>query len=141
MSQEENRPPSQNHKNSKSSSLNSDTNSADPKKVPKRVNNVNSPSTNESRSISVNGNLQKSVVVTGNNNHIKQIIQLYKSKVESGVDDSALQRQIREYLVWVKERFGTVELRGIHREGHQVIQLNLETMYVPLTAISGGGTR
>ncbi|MEZ4558475.1 MAG: hypothetical protein R2854_18945 [Caldilineaceae bacterium] len=42
--------------------------------------------------------------------------------------------QIADYLIWARDRFGTIEMRGIRREGQQVVQLELETVYVPLAA-------
>ncbi|MBK8988173.1 MAG: SUMF1/EgtB/PvdO family nonheme iron enzyme [Chloroflexi bacterium] len=46
----------------------------------------------------------------------------------------ALRGQIGRYLAWVQDKYGTIELRGIKREGQQVMQLALETVYVPLAA-------
>ncbi|MBP6471916.1 MAG: SUMF1/EgtB/PvdO family nonheme iron enzyme [Chloroflexi bacterium] len=46
----------------------------------------------------------------------------------------ALWGQIGRYLAWVQDKYGTIELRGIKREGQQVMQLALETVYVPLAA-------
>jgi formylglycine-generating enzyme required for sulfatase activity len=74
------------------------------------------------------------VTVTGDNNSITYIVKQYRSAGESSLDEGTLHRQIAGYLTWMRERFGTIELRGIKREGQQVVQLDLETVYVPLEA-------
>ena len=50
------------------------------------------------------------------------------------LDKEALRREIGNYLTWLYDHTGTIELRGIKREGQQVVQLDLETVYVPLQA-------
>ncbi|KXK14801.1 MAG: signal transduction protein [Chloroflexi bacterium OLB14] len=45
-----------------------------------------------------------------------------------------LKKQLEEYLDWVQESFGTIVLRGIERGGEQVVNIPLETIYVPLQA-------
>jgi hypothetical protein len=45
-----------------------------------------------------------------------------------------LRPQIGRYLEWVRDKYGAIELRGIKREGQQVMQLALENVYVPLAA-------
>jgi len=68
--------------------------------------------------------------------YITQIINHYTQPDEM-VDEVALkQQQIRAYLEWVCRRYGQVTLRGIKRQGQQVMELSLESIYVPLTAVS-----
>lgn len=78
---------------------------------------------------SMNGNL----IVTGDNNSITQIIQNYK-QTEPAIDDAQLRWQIINYLHWVRERYAHIELRGVHSDGKQLVQLDLQTVYVPLEA-------
>lgn len=73
-------------------------------------------------------------IVTGDNNSVIYIVREYVDAGGQDPDRANLQRQIAGYLNWMRERFGTIELRGIKREGQQVVQLNLETTYVPLEA-------
>ncbi|MBI3942344.1 MAG: hypothetical protein HY326_04970 [Chloroflexi bacterium] len=93
------------------------------------------------RGIAVGGDVQEAVVVSGDNNHITMIIHQYRQGVEGQFDEKRLRQQIAGYLKWVKERFGTIELRGIERQGQQVVQLDLETVYVPLAAVAEGAGR
>lgn len=86
-------------------------------------------------SVATGRDIRKSVIITGNANLV-HLVQHYQSDVAPTVDADQLARQIADYLVWVYDRFGTIELRGVHREGRQVVQLDLETVYIPLAAIS-----
>jgi formylglycine-generating enzyme required for sulfatase activity len=72
-------------------------------------------------------------IVTGNNNII-YLTRQYLEEASASPDGETLSHQIVTYLEWVRERFGTVALRGIERGGQQVVQLNLDTIYVPLEA-------
>ncbi len=72
-------------------------------------------------------------IITGDGNSVTTIIKLYRQG-QSAADPARLRRQIAGYLHWVVERFSAIELRGIKRDGQQVVQLNLETVYVPLAA-------
>ncbi|MCA9982584.1 MAG: hypothetical protein KDD89_17235, partial [Anaerolineales bacterium] len=75
-------------------------------------------------------------VITGDNNHVAQIIQQMGAMP---LTPEEMRREIGRYLSWVSDRTGTIELRGIKREGQQVVQLDLETVYVPLSANRGWG--
>ncbi len=86
------------------------------------------------RGVIVGRDLQKSVVVTGDNNSVTYIINQYNTNNLNPADPEALRRHIADYLTWMRDRCGTIELRGIKREGQQVVQLDLETVYVPLQA-------
>ncbi len=71
------------------------------------------------------------VVIRGDNNSVNYLMQ---QVALPQLDAEALRREIGKYLSWVQERSGTLELRGIKREGQQVVQLDLHTVYVPLEA-------
>ncbi len=73
-------------------------------------------------------------VVTGDNNSLNLIIHQYSQGQKAPVDEATLRQQIASYLTWMAERYGRIELRGIKREGQQVVQLELDTIYVPLAA-------
>ncbi len=77
---------------------------------------------------------------TGDNSSVTTIIQQYGARVQLRLDADELEQQITNYLMWVRERFGTIELRGIKREGAQVMQLDLNTIFVPLEAADISGT-
>jgi formylglycine-generating enzyme required for sulfatase activity len=87
----------------------------------------------------VAGEVRESIIVTGDNNSVTYIIREYLGAGRQPPDQTTLPRQVAGYLIWMRERFGTIELRGIKREGQQVVQLNLETVYVPLEAEALGG--
>jgi len=84
------------------------------------------------RSIQIAGNVETSVFVTGDNASISYIVNQYVTRGEPVAPD--LQAQITAYLTWMQERCGLIELRGIKREGQQVVQLPLNEVYVPLAA-------
>ena len=86
------------------------------------------------RDVAVSRDVLESVIVTGDNNSVTYIVHQYLGAGGQSPDPTRLHQQIADYLVWVRERFGTIELRGIKREGQQVVQLDLETVYVPLEA-------
>lgn len=93
----------------------------------------------DERGVFVGKTTRKSVVITGDNNSVTYVAHQYLDVGGRPVDESKLRRQILEYLKWVREHFSTIELRGIDREGQQVVQLDLETVYVPLEAEVPGG--
>ena len=74
--------------------------------------------------------------ITGDGNQITNIINIYAKDRSQISNEDTLRRQIAGYLRWMVDRFSKIELRGIKREGRQVVQLELETVYVPLTAKS-----
>ncbi|MEM7802564.1 MAG: NACHT domain-containing protein, partial [Chloroflexota bacterium] len=75
------------------------------------------------------------VVTTGDNNHDHQII----PATNSTLSPEEMREQIGNYLKWLIEMTGTIELRGIRRQGEQVVQLDLDTIYVPLAAMRRWG--
>ena len=77
---------------------------------------------------------QAEVIITGDNNSVQAIIQQYSDPGHASPDPAALREQIGHYLTWLLDWAGTLELRGIQRQGEQVVQLPLEQVYVPLTA-------
>ena len=64
---------------------------------------------------------------------ITQIINIYRQPDET-LDAAALEQQIRHYLAWVADRFGKIALLGVEYRGRNVINLDLEQVYVPLQA-------
>ncbi len=73
-------------------------------------------------------------IITGDNVTVNNIIHNYQQGQSGPIDEDALRQQIGDYLNWMRDRFSQIELRGIKRQGQQVVQLDLETVYVPLTA-------
>jgi formylglycine-generating enzyme required for sulfatase activity len=73
-------------------------------------------------------------VITGDNNSVTYFVHQYLAKVGQLLDQEVLRQQIGNYLAWVCDRCGTLELRGIKREGQQVLQLSLGDVYIPLEA-------
>jgi formylglycine-generating enzyme required for sulfatase activity len=51
-----------------------------------------------------------------------------------GTRNASLSSGLKRYLTWVNDRFGQIELRGIRLDGHQILQLDLDAIYVPLEA-------
>lgn len=77
----------------------------------------------------------KGHVITGDGNKlISTIINLYRQGDPQQTDEATLRRQIADYLRGLYNRYSRLELRGIRRDGQQVIQLELEQVYVPLAA-------
>lgn len=81
---------------------------------------------------------QAEFIITGDNNSIQTIIHQYGEQQDQPPDPTTLQAQIGAYLTWLVDWAGTLELRGIQRQGEQVVQLPLEQVYVPLAAMVYG---
>ncbi|MCL4299459.1 MAG: SUMF1/EgtB/PvdO family nonheme iron enzyme [Anaerolineae bacterium] len=78
-------------------------------------------------------------IITGDNNRqITTIINLYRQGQPAEQNEATLRRQIADYLRGLVNRYSRLELRGIKREGEQVIQLELDQVYVPLAAKTRG---
>ena len=77
---------------------------------------------------------QAEVIISGDNNSVQAIIRQYSDLGHAPPDAAALREQIGRYLTWLLDWAGTLELRGIQRQGEQVVQLPLEQVYVPLAA-------
>jgi hypothetical protein len=88
------------------------------------------------RGVVVGKDMRQSVVITGDNNSVTYIIKQFNTNNPNPADPEALRQHIADYLTWMRDHCGTIELRGIKREGLQVVQLDLETVYVPLQAQS-----
>lgn len=71
------------------------------------------------------------IVVSGDNNTVQAILLQTHIPKRS---QQAMVTEISRYLTWLRDRSAKLELRGIKREGQQVVQLDLETVYVPLAA-------
>lgn len=78
-------------------------------------------------------------IISGNNNLVANFINLHWPNDEEGreQDRENLRRQLASYLKWMLAEHGTIDLRGIKREGQKVVSLLLETVYVPLAAVYG----
>jgi len=80
------------------------------------------------RSIKVGGD-NAGTVISGT-----QIINHYHG-ASGGLGKAEIARQVAGYLLWLRERTASIELRGIERAGGApVVLLPLETAYVPLRA-------
>jgi hypothetical protein len=80
--------------------------------------------------------------VLGAGASITYILNQYLTEEERLSDPDKLEgQQIANYLGWLADRCGTIELRGIKREGQQVVQLDLEAVYIPLAAAIAGSSR
>ena len=82
--------------------------------------------------VEIKGDVADAVINSGDNNHITYIVNRYSPR--SGVSKEELYAQIEGYLSWVEEEFGKITLYGIEQGGRQVVELPLETVYVPLRA-------
>ena len=74
------------------------------------------------------------LVIHSDSLQIQQVAQLYLGQAAGLPQGSSLAEQVRAYLQWVSDDCGWVKLRGIKREGEQVMQLPLTDIYVPLEA-------
>lgn len=86
------------------------------------------------RGVTVGGDIRESVVLTGDNNSVNYVVNQYLARSDRAANLVELSHEIGNYVAWVRERYGTIELRGIKREGQQVVQLPLEAVYIPLEA-------
>lgn len=75
------------------------------------------------------------LAIAGGNNVVNIILRQFNVTPGKPVAEEVLRSHIERYLKWVGERYGAIELRGIERQGEQVIQLDLDTVYVPLAAV------
>lgn len=92
------------------------------------------------RSVVVGRDVQ-GLVLMGDNNSVTYIVHQYSIQGSQLPDQAALRQQIENYLTWVIDRCGTIPLRGIKRRGQQVVQLDLDTVYVPLDAVDTFSSR
>ncbi|MFZ4851240.1 MAG: NACHT domain-containing protein, partial [Caldilinea sp.] len=65
--------------------------------------------------------------------HIEKIVAFYRKPDES-LDEADLASQIRQYLAWIIDRYGKIVMRGVEYRGLNVINLDLDQVYVPLQA-------
>lgn len=79
-------------------------------------------------------------MLVGKNNSVATIINQYLARTPDVPNRQVLEQQIGSYLKWMLDRHSTIELRGIQREGFQVVQLDLKNIYVPLVAQAYGQT-
>ncbi len=64
---------------------------------------------------------------------VAEVVQQITGPIAPATDADSLDRRLMQYLEWLRERTGTIELRGVSRAGQQVA-LELERVYVPLEA-------
>ena len=65
--------------------------------------------------------------------HLMEIIKSYRREGDT-LDEVQFKRQIQKYLEWVIEHYGKIVLRGVAYRGRNVINLDLDQVYVPLQA-------
>ncbi len=70
------------------------------------------------------------------NAHVNALLRAYPSPAANAPDPARLRAHLAEYIGWVAGRSSTLELRGIKREDQQVVQLDLDAVYVPLSAVA-----
>jgi energy-coupling factor transporter ATP-binding protein EcfA2 len=80
------------------------------------------------------GEVGGNAIVGDNNRQITNFITLYQRGNPRETDEATLRQQIAGYLRGVYNRYSRLELRGIKREGQQVIRLELDQAFVPLAA-------
>lgn len=61
-------------------------------------------------------------IITGDNNSVQTIIRHYGYQQALPPNPAVLREQIGAYLTWLADWSGTLELRGIQRQGEQVVQ-------------------
>jgi hypothetical protein len=89
----------------------------------------------------VTGSVYDSIVVTGDNNSVNFFLRQYLGeRAEDGRQTDSpkavrLRQQIAGYLNWVRERYGVITLRSLKRGARDVVELELDQVYVPLTAV------
>lgn len=77
-------------------------------------------------------------VVTGDNNHIEHIVQIYQD--EGGrVSADRLKRAIADYAQWVMTYYGRLPLRGLSDREYHLPDPDLPDIYVSLAAQSEAG--
>ncbi len=97
----------------------------------------NSPPTAnaENRGIAVGKDVNDSTLLSGDNNSVTHIRNIYmQSPGSPQLDEDAFNQALSRYLEWLSNRFGQLNLRGIERRERQVIDLTLEDVYVSLAA-------
>ena len=73
----------------------------------------------------------QAIVVQGDNNHVNALIQ----QTDTELSEDQLRHEIEAYLNWLIAQNSTLTLRGVQRHGRNVIELKLDTVYVPLAAV------
>lgn len=72
---------------------------------------------------------------TSGGSSIAHIVDQYVRASHQHRDEAHLHRSVMEYVKWLRDSLGSLELRGIKREGQQVLQLDLAAAHVPLEGI------
>lgn len=74
------------------------------------------------------------LVLSGQFPGIVNIISVYTEKGGDISNKAKLEKQISDYLTWLRDDAGKLRLLGIEREGRRVLELPLGSVYVPLEA-------
>jgi hypothetical protein len=61
------------------------------------------------------------------------VISTYPSQPQTG-EESALDNHLRDYCAWVRKVTAKLVIRGVQRDGHRIIELPLNKVYVPVNA-------
>ncbi|MCP5086182.1 MAG: hypothetical protein GY952_05185, partial [Rhodobacteraceae bacterium] len=75
-------------------------------------------------------------IVTGNNNSVSHIHNVYQQAPgRPFLDETAFTVALGRYLGWVERRYGRLDLRGVEKREQQILSLTLDDVYVSLAAI------
>lgn len=89
----------------------------------------------DERGVAIAGNATESQLITGDNNSVTHIRNIYmQSRGSPQLDEDAFNQALNRYLEWVGNRFGQLSLRGIERREQKALDLTLEDVYVSLVA-------
>ena len=80
------------------------------------------------------------IIITGDNNYINRMLPLAQQS-QVGLTRAQFETEIHKYLRWVIAQNRTISLRGVQHSGRNVIDLDLDTVYVPLSAQSSNSRR
>ncbi|PIE80007.1 MAG: hypothetical protein CSA11_09610, partial [Chloroflexi bacterium] len=73
-------------------------------------------------------------IVTGDNNHIGNIVNLYRDGGRDRIPARQLRQAIAAYVHWVDKSYGRIRLRGLSDKEHAIPDPNLPDVYVSLIA-------
>ncbi|MCP4423850.1 MAG: NACHT domain-containing protein, partial [Chloroflexi bacterium] len=73
-------------------------------------------------------------IVTGDNNHIGNIVNNYREGNNGRIPDKQLRQAIAAYVRWVDKSYGRIRLRGLSDREHEIPDPDLPDVYVSLVA-------
>lgn len=85
--------------------------------------------------------IKELIAARPDNTAVAALVQAYLDRAAGAPAAADLRVHLAEYVGWVAGRCSTLELRGIKREDQQVVQLDLEAVYVPLSAVTPSRSR